>query len=652
LNAREPEQVDQALFGYSDGHRQIAASVRLPSKDQYLLAVATDLASGSRLGPEDSYLTGLPLTESRRFALIRTWSAPEMPRPGCVWSHVILIHSRLLSSHGDLADLLCLLRRPDGPDTKFYDEPLPVASFGQRASPDPNSVIELIRAYYSNKPVVLRPNARLENLEAAIIAVWSQQWPRLRTSFSFRTAQGRARRRSELINYDVEVGSVVRNDLDLDDDLVASQPSWIMAAAADAVQSRVSPLRRFLWRYGRDLLAPRTLFPALVQLYLETEGERELSADQAIRIFEAIPEAADGGILKRDILGISSVSPSLCPPLPLTELIQLLAQIPPEDLPAADEIQKRFDLIPSNEVAQIAAYLGQRSQELGHWKNVLTAGIIASANQSTLVGDLPDDIRTLILKAREELITPETIAALKNDGLLELVSTRNNNDTKRTLANEIVRRDFDAKGGALFKSEPGIIFKAAVEAARRSQLHASWPQTIRNNSSAISVVDWPSMLSTTTDLAIGLSWLQYPKVYNEPADAWVRVLLSMEDDVAGEDRIRLHAYLLKDALRHMTSATWKLLAIILPKLRPIILQSSLPNDVYQMLVDDLPRFYAAEYWDLDRRILLSLSNLKSAFPDDQGALLALNLSATDMHVVNFGKDEDQRRSRSRFWPWY
>ena len=71
MNSNEPAQVDQALFGYSDGHRQIAASVRLPSKDQYQLAAATDLAAGARLNPDDNYLTGLPLGESRRFALIR-----------------------------------------------------------------------------------------------------------------------------------------------------------------------------------------------------------------------------------------------------------------------------------------------------------------------------------------------------------------------------------------------------------------------------------------------------------------------------------------------------------------------------------------------------------------------------------------------------
>ena len=37
------------------------------------------------------YLTGFPLGEEGAYALIRTWPAPEVERPGSVWSHVLLI---------------------------------------------------------------------------------------------------------------------------------------------------------------------------------------------------------------------------------------------------------------------------------------------------------------------------------------------------------------------------------------------------------------------------------------------------------------------------------------------------------------------------------------------------------------------------------
>jgi hypothetical protein len=93
LNTASTDSIDQALFGYADGHRQIASSVRLPSKDLYILSSATDLASGARLGENDSYLSGLMLPESRRYAIFRTWRAPEMPRPGCRWVRGIQLPS-------------------------------------------------------------------------------------------------------------------------------------------------------------------------------------------------------------------------------------------------------------------------------------------------------------------------------------------------------------------------------------------------------------------------------------------------------------------------------------------------------------------------------------------------------------------------------
>jgi len=54
-------------------------------------------------------------------------------------------------------------------------------------------------------------------------------------------------------------------------------------------------------------------------LFLETENRSELSSQDAIRIFDVMPERGDGEILKRDILGVGlgfpphSVLHCLCP---------------------------------------------------------------------------------------------------------------------------------------------------------------------------------------------------------------------------------------------------------------------------------------------------------------------------------------------------
>src|SRR3546814_5522694 len=77
--------IDQCLFGYEDGHRLLASSMSLGDQTS-LLTKLSDLAPGTLFGSSNGYWTGLPLPELGRYALFRTWPAPEMPRPGCVRS--------------------------------------------------------------------------------------------------------------------------------------------------------------------------------------------------------------------------------------------------------------------------------------------------------------------------------------------------------------------------------------------------------------------------------------------------------------------------------------------------------------------------------------------------------------------------------------
>ena len=643
---RSTEQVDQALFGYSDGHRQIAASLQLPSKDLYNLSAASDLAGGAKLSADESYLTGLPLAESRHYALIRTWPAPEMPRPGCVWSHVLLIDFRLLSSHSDLSEFLGLLARPVELNSKLYGNPISLAlPRSARATPHHESVMELIRSYYSDNPVFLDGKVERDSLEAAILAVWSQQWPRLRTSFSFRTAAGGERRKSELIKFDVQVGSrpapVEGEEAD---------ERWIAAAAADAQTGRVTPLRRFLWRYGRDLVAPKKHYRTLVELFVETENRSEVSSEQAIRIFNAFPELGDGEILKRDILGIGTASSAPCPPVSLSGLLRLLASDRLGIIPTEDELTRRLASVPPDEISTLAMYADKHGPALGQWEKLIERGLVASADRSTVTSELSDRFRRMILMSRPDLVDRTTAAALSDEGLLELLSQHAADDVGRTLSDVVVRRNFGPSNAELFRSRTSDIFEAAVTAARSHELDPAWVSVIGDNASAILRTHWPVGVPTTSDLAKGLALLRFPKQLERTADAWADALSSMSDDVAGDDRTRLHGFLLREALQSKSQGTWKLAVAVLPELKPIILQGNLPNDVYQMLMNDLPRFNSVGYWDINKRILVSLSQLRRSIRDDE-ALDALKLSRDEMHIVLQGADDEEKRSKSPFW-WF
>src|SRR5271168_894484 len=90
-SAERSLKLHQCLFGYNDGHRLLASSLRLPSDAASSLLIHSDLLPDFNSSLSDRYWTGLPLPVAKVYALMRTWLAPEMPRPGCVWTHVILV---------------------------------------------------------------------------------------------------------------------------------------------------------------------------------------------------------------------------------------------------------------------------------------------------------------------------------------------------------------------------------------------------------------------------------------------------------------------------------------------------------------------------------------------------------------------------------
>ena len=84
-------KIHQALFGYRDGHHLLASSVKLDKEETQLMERLSD-GPGMDIPPAfDGYLTGYALPTSPYYAIGKTWSAKELPRPGCVWTHALLI---------------------------------------------------------------------------------------------------------------------------------------------------------------------------------------------------------------------------------------------------------------------------------------------------------------------------------------------------------------------------------------------------------------------------------------------------------------------------------------------------------------------------------------------------------------------------------
>jgi hypothetical protein len=644
LNAASRDSIDQALFGYAGGHRQIASSVRLPPKDLYLLSSASDLASGARLGERESYLSGLPLPESRRYALFRTWAAPEMPRPGCVWSHVLLLDPKISASIPALSEVLPFFRRPVANETSSYGDPLDIlfSRFVEPASAD--LISEIISGYYNGGRVTLSPDSgEPDEIENAVLAVWSQQWPRLRASFSFCTASLNENRRTEQNDYSVQVAP-------FDEAPSINRERWVSFAAADAALNKVTPLRRFLWRYGRDISASRRQYRMIVDLYLRSDGADAISSDAAFDVFRALPDPSEGAVLKRDILGIGPSSPRLVAPISAVDLLQLLTSEALPEIPTPAQVGTRLEELSSREIGAVVRYYAANKKALSPWKEKIHGAIVALADKSSITTEYPNDMVADVLLAREDLVDADTLPLVSNDVLPRLIKDDSSVSLAQVVVNEMLRRDMGDLEDPMISSRPEIVFQAAVEAYCENRLHTSWPGRLSYRAETILAAGWLPRLKSTKEFAAALSILRYPRYLAKGSAEIAQRLSDMVDDAQGDERTTMQAALLRTAIDEGSAQSWNLISIVLPELRAVIINAGLSRTAESMLVSDLPHFYSAGYWDLNKRILLSLSKLYAVAANSE-VLRRLALTPSETELVLLGEERPAKNPLSKIFPW-
>ena len=303
----------QALFGYDTGHHLLGASIPLSPDLRHLLAVATDLSGHAPSAGFDATYTGFPLSGTNLYALFCTWLAPEMPRPGCVWSHVLLIELPEFAELRDLAILRRLFRRPESGVWDNYEAPLRLRVESQLpAGTDSSKLVDarkLLGALYTepNRSIVV-PSNEAARTEEVVFAIWSQQWPRLRRSFRFSTGSFADRGRSGHA-FDVQVTPETRRgawqrqgdyftvDTSYEPDF---DVQWLGTALADLQLPEVGGFREFLRSYGADIKEPRSGFARLASVYHRTLLQPRSEWEENLRyVGEIFTDASDAVDLKK-----------------------------------------------------------------------------------------------------------------------------------------------------------------------------------------------------------------------------------------------------------------------------------------------------------------------------------------------------------------
>jgi len=303
---------DQAVHGYRDGHGQIVGSVILDYASADLMAVLSDQLTSSPLLSTETYITGYPLKAAHKYVLAQTWAAPEMPRPGCVWTHSLIVDYQSVASLADARRLARLFKRPSLNSLHEFSMPIDFQADGEveRGEIPINWSRSIVEQFYCSeeleKFVTLRSISPATD-EALMLSLWSQLPPRLRRTIFFctRDVQNVSGIDASLnVRFSDEVLRSGRASISDTTSFTIQEEGACQLLAADLTRQRVTPLRRFLRRYSVDAKSSRKAILALSKVFFMLTKAKDKSAfrELAHEIGTLFPSPTEAVLLKIDVL--------------------------------------------------------------------------------------------------------------------------------------------------------------------------------------------------------------------------------------------------------------------------------------------------------------------------------------------------------------
>lgn len=620
--------VDQCLFGYEDGHRLLASSMQL-GDDLSDLTELSDLAPVAVFSGSNGYWTGVPVPKIGRYALMRTWPAPEMSRPGCVWTHVLLLEPSVLENVSDLSALVHLFSRPSGHfELSRYREQLSIDSafvsspFGWASGSD-RVLRDLLATLYGTGRLSV-PVGAPEEADVPLFALWSQQWPRLRRNFRFQTAVTRDQRRVSAGRFDIYLqledgGNVLPQAVSTD---------WVEAAAKDIRNGSDGVLRSFLWRYGADVKRQRGSFRPLVNVELLHLSDKPDAGPNLLKLItDAFPDTNDAVTLKQDI-----IDGELVPRAQLDVFWFVLANgggavfPPPSDV----GVSRLAQLWPNrpDDLLHLAERTADAKDELG--KSVFEAVTSAVPTEDfwKLTSAYPR-VRERMVAARPELLTSDAVLSLDNDALLNFIElVELESPVGPGLIPKVLSRDDSRLVDVLIEKYPQAVASAVITAldAGSVAVGAAWLRVLVRKTAVLldpAVTNRIGRTSLLFELAERLGWLN-DSVVSAGTQPWISALLTAKNDLSDDKRETLEAFLVGLALVCGGDGGRQLLEQFFDRVHSQILMTRLPWRAISILSPCLPDVGWGRGWDTGLRLRLAVaaSYVRNGYPAESFAALA------------------------------
>lgn len=533
--------IHQAIHGYRDGHRLLSSSTPLPPDASRTMLVLSDMSGPSMQPGFDEYLTAYPLPGTELFVLAKTWYAPEMQRPGCVWTHSLLIlrsHIARVAS----ASLLGAFQRPklDSVETAAT-KPIEVDETSDDTTPDAFADRGLAAAMIGAvlgqpRPVIVVADTAVQ-FEALFLRLWAELWPAERVRFSFCTGALMPRLTAGAL---LELQAVPRaiptsqfrksasSALVLDLRTPGKPEAWVDLVLDGAIKGDASFRTWLEAAAGPDV--GRAVVPSLAQIF----GEWHAPASSARSVITSVLSAKDleTGARNRLVGMVFDRANAESGADGRRELLHVLCAHRDTDLAAIastleDETKRLFEESRNEGVALVLMLLGSELTEVG--ERVLRASVLLlEPSDVGSFGDAQSPFFPTIVRAKPVLaqspVLWQRVGVRAIDVLSELGGADLDEGARGSIVEAIFSSGCDVSVDAVVRFGGRLAIIRALSALASGQLQLSWQWTTALSAQPDTVLDWLEGLSSPSfrDLELGSRFVSPKATQSRLVAVWKR----------------------------------------------------------------------------------------------------------------------------------
>jgi len=531
--------IHQAIHGYRDGHRLLSSSTPLPPDASRTMLVLSDMSGPSMQPGFDEYLTAYPLPGTELFVLAKTWYAPEMQRPGCVWTHSLLI----LRSHiarVACASLLGAFRRPqlDGVESAAT-KPIEVDETSGDTTPDAFADRGLAAAMIGAvlgqpRPVIVVAETAAQ-FEALFLRLWEELWPAERTRFSFCTGALMPRANAGAL---LDLQAVPRaippsqfrksasSALVLDLRTPGKPEAWVDLVLDGAVKGDATFRTWLEAAAGAD--AGRAVVPNLAPIF----GEWHAPGSSARSALTSVVGAKDveAGARSRLIGMVFDRAYTESGAAGRRELLQVLCAHRDQDLaPIAsmleDQTKRLFEESRTDGVMLVLSLLGGELTDVGE-RLLRTAVLLLVPNDVETFGDAQAPFLPTIVGANPALaqspILWQRVGSRAIDVLSQLGAANLEEDARGAVIDAIFTSGRDVSVDAIVRFGGKVAIIRALSALASDQLQLSWQWRTALSAQPNTVLEWLENLGSPSlrDLDLGSRFVSPKATQSRLATVW------------------------------------------------------------------------------------------------------------------------------------